>query len=100
MTYEFLHPAVREFEEGYDWYLQRSVRAAEGFRAAVQQAIGQAIAHPTSAGFLVGRRSRKIKLEPYRYGLIYFVYGEVVYVVAIASSRRPPHYWKRRMKNA
>ena len=100
MTYEFLHPAVREFEEAYDWYVERSVRAAEGFRNAVRGAIANAIANPTSAGFLVGKRSRKIKLEPYRYGLIYFVYGEVVYVVAIASNRRPPHYWKRRMKNA
>jgi plasmid stabilization system protein ParE len=100
MTYEFLIPAAREFEEAYDWYLDRSRQAAEGFRSTVREAIANAMANPTSAGFLVGRRSRKIKLEPYRYGLIYFVYGEVVYIVAIAPNRKPPNYWKRRIKRA
>ncbi len=100
MTFEFLDPAVREFEEAYNWYAERAERAAEGFRRTVRQAIARAIANPTSAGFLIGKRSRKIRLEPYRYGLIYFVYGEVLCVVAIASNRRPPQYWKRRIKNA
>ena len=42
----------------------RSLRAAGGFRAAVRKAIGRATNNPTSAGFLVGRRTRKIMLEP------------------------------------
>jgi plasmid stabilization system protein ParE len=100
MTFEFLDPAAWEFEEAYDWYLQRSERAAEGFRGAVREAIQRATENPTSAGYLVGKRSRKIQLDPYRYGLIYFVYGDILYIVAVAPNRKPPHYWKRRIKNA
>ena len=100
MTFEFLHPASREFEEALDWYAQRSARAAEGFRAAVRDAIDRAMENPTSAGFLVGKRSRKILLDPYRYGLIYFVHREFLYIVAIAPNRKLPRYWTRRIKNA
>lgn len=100
MTVEFLHPAAREFEEAFDWYAQRSTRAAEGFREAIRSAIQRAIESPTSAGFLVGRRARKVRLDPYRYGLIYFAHGKFLYVVAIAPNRKPPHYWVRRIKNA
>jgi hypothetical protein len=56
--------------------------------------------NPTSAGFLVGKRARKIPLDPYRYGLIDFVHGEFLYIVAIAPNRRPPRYWARRVRNA
>lgn len=100
MTFEFLNPASREFEEAFDWHAQRSAQAAEGFRVAVREAICRAMAHPTSAGFLVGKRSRKILLDPYRYGLIYFVHRDFLYVVAIAPNRKPPRYWARRIKNA
>jgi plasmid stabilization system protein ParE len=100
MTFEFLHPASREFEEALDWYAERSARAAEGFRATVRDAIHRAMENPTSAGFLVGKRSRKILLDPYRYGLIYFVHGEYLYIVAIVPNRKPPRYWTRRIKNA
>lgn len=98
MTFEFLRPAAREFEEAFDWYAQRSKRAAEGFRAAVDEAIQRAMKHPTAAGLPVGKRSRKIRLDPYRYGLIYFTHGNFLYVVAIAPNRKPPRYWKRRLK--
>ena len=100
MTFEFLRPAAKGFEEAFDWYSQRSERAAEGFRAAVREGIQRAITNPTSAGFLVGKRSRKILLDPYRYGLIYFIHEKVLYVVAIAPNRKPPRYWKHRIKNA
>ncbi|MBI5766466.1 MAG: type II toxin-antitoxin system RelE/ParE family toxin [Verrucomicrobia bacterium] len=97
MTFEFLVPAQDEFEEAFDWYQARSVRAAEGFRARVAEAVAAAMSRPTSAGFLVGRRVRKILLSPYRYGLLYFVHEQVVYVVAVAHNRRRPNYWRRRI---
>lgn len=78
MTWEFLVPAQDEFEEAFDWYQTRSTRAAEGFRSRIAQAIKAALARPTSAGFLVGRRVRKILLKPYRYGLLYFVHEQVL----------------------
>lgn len=97
MTFEFLAPAQDEFEEAFDWYQARSARAAEGFRSRLTQAIEMALLRPTSAGFLVGRRVRKIQLKPYSYGLFYFVHDRVLYVVAVAHHRRRPNYWRRRV---
>jgi len=56
--------------------------------------------NPKSAGFLVGKRSRKVLLTPYRYGLIYFVHDSILYIIAIAPNRKPPRYWTRRIKHA
>ena len=97
MTFDFLVPAQDEFEEAFDWYQARSTRAAEGFRSRTARAIEAALARPTSAGFLVGQRVRKILLTPYRYGLHYFVHDRVLYVVAVAHNRRRPGYWRRRV---
>jgi plasmid stabilization system protein ParE len=97
MTCEFLVPAQAEFEAAFDWYEARSARAAEGFRARTTAAINVALARPTSAGFLVGRRVRKILREPYDYGLLYFFHDRVLYVVAVAHNRRRPKYWRRRI---
>jgi plasmid stabilization system protein ParE len=98
MTFEFLDPAADEFEEAFDWYQGRSVRAAEGFRARVTVAVHAAMERPTSAGFLVGRRVRKIMLKPYDYGLLYFAHERVLYVVAVAHNKRRPLYWQRRLE--
>jgi len=97
MKFEFLIPAADEFREAVDWYRQRSVRACEGFRSRVKQAIHAALERPTSAGFLVGKRVRKVRLAPYSYGLLYFVHGDVLYIVAIAHNRRRPRYWQSRL---
>lgn len=97
MTVEFLVPAQDEFEAAFDWYQARSIRASEGFRSRVAVAIDAALTHPTSAGFLVGRRVRKILLEPYNYGLFYFFHERVIYVVAVGHNRRRPGYWRRRI---
>ena len=100
MTFEFLGPASKEFEEAFDWYAKRSLKAAEGFRQAIALAIADGMQNPTSAGVMMGKRSRKIPLTPYRYGLVYFVHRDFFYIVAIAPNRRPPGYWKRRIRAA
>lgn len=100
MTFEFLRPAAIEFEEAFDWYAARSAKASEGFRNAVAAAVLRISVNPTSAGHLVGKRTRKLQLTPYSYGLIYFIHGGVIYIVAIAHSRRRPNYWKSRIKRA
>ena len=100
MTFEFLDPASDEFKEAFDWYARRSSKAAEGFREAVRSAVSEGMKNPKSAGVLMGKRSRKISLKPYRYGLIYFVHRDYFYIVAIVPNRRPPDYWKSRLRNA
>ncbi|MBI2516811.1 MAG: type II toxin-antitoxin system RelE/ParE family toxin [Opitutae bacterium] len=98
MRFEFLLPAAAEFQEAIGWYERRSIRAAEGFRSRVRAAILTALARPTSAGYPISARVRKIRLRPYDYGLLYFVQAEVLYVVAIAHNKRRPHYWQSRLE--
>jgi plasmid stabilization system protein ParE len=97
MTVEFLLPAAAEFREAFDWCAERSSEAAQGFQEAVSNAIQRAVARPTSAGFLVGTRVRKIPLRPFEYGLLYFVQGEHFHVVAVAHDKRRPNYWSKRL---
>lgn len=97
MTFVFLEPAAVEFEQAFDWYQIRSEKAAEGFRSRVMVAVHEAMNRPSSAGFLVGQRVRKVMLKPYSYSLLYFTHGRILYVVAVAHSKRRPGYWQRRL---
>ena len=65
MRFEFLIPAQAEFEEAFDWYAARAPQAAEGFRDRVRRVIEAATEWLASAGFLAGKRVRKIMLRPY-----------------------------------
>ena len=94
---EFLAPADAEYREAVDWYAARSARTAERFCARVSRAVQAAAARPTSAGFLIGRRVRKIPLRPYDYGLLYFFFEHVLYIVAVAHNKRRPRYWQHRL---
>lgn len=97
MTFEFLAPAAHEFREAVDWYLARSPTAGDGFRAAVNNPAQRAMERPTTDGFLVGKRVRKILLTPYDYGLLYFAHDRVIYIVAVARNKRRPFYWAKRL---
>ena len=61
---EFLASAALETDHAEAWYLRRSAKAAAGFRARVKVAVEAACSKPLSAGFLVGKRARKIMLKP------------------------------------
>ena len=97
MTFEFLTPAAVEYLAAYDWYDERSARAAERFHEVVNAAVQRAMERPTSAGFLIGKRVRKIVLKPFDYGLLYFAHNHVIYVVAVAHNKRRPDYWRDRL---
>lgn len=42
---------------------------------------------------------RELTMEDFRFNIVYGVYGDVLYVLAIAHHRRQPGYWADRLPN-
>ena len=91
----FLPAAQADYEEALAWYQARSVRAADGFEAAVAQGV-QRISDQPDFYALIDKRHRRCLLKHYPYSLLYRVEGSGVVVVAVAHSRRSAKYWKGR----
>lgn len=91
------HPeAAAEFEEALCWYAERSERAAQGFEAAVSNALHDIEVAPERWP-LIDRRHRIRLLEKrYPYHVVYRVDAGVPTVIAVAHHRRKPRYWSRR----
>ena len=92
---EYLGGARNDFDESFDWYRQRSVVAAIGFAAAVDEAIDKILADPgrfpkTSGG------CRCCSLKRYPFRIVFREETERLVVVAIAHAKRRPHFWRRR----
>jgi plasmid stabilization system protein ParE len=88
-----LHPgAEAEYESALAWYLERSARAAAGFEAAVDRAIGFIATFP-EASPLCDDRHRYHSLRRYPYGIVYRIDGNEVRVVAVTHDRQLPGYW-------
>jgi plasmid stabilization system protein ParE len=88
-----LHSAAEaEYEAALGWYLERSPRAAAGFEAAVDRAIGS-IARFPEAWPRCDDRHRYCALRRYPYGLVYRLDGDRATVVAVPHDRQLPGYW-------
>ena len=92
---EYLPGARRDFDESFDWYAERSVRAAARFAGAVDATLGKVAANPTQFASPDGvHRECPIKKFPYR--VVYRIVENRVLVVAIAHAKRQPAYWSGR----
>ena len=91
-----LHAAAEaEYEAALAWYLARSHRAAAGFEAAVERALGFIGAFPEACP-LCDDRHRYCGLRRYPYGLVYRIDGDRVRVVAVPHDGQLPGYWAGR----
>jgi plasmid stabilization system protein ParE len=93
-----IHPAARlEEDDAFEWYYQRSLRAAEGFLHEIEQARSAIQTSPEAwAQYLFD--TRRYLLKRYPYVVVYRVTDERIEVVAIAHGRRKPGYWAGRIK--
>jgi len=88
-----VHPdAEAEYESALDWYMERSIRAADRFEAAFDAAI-QIIAESPKLYPLLDDRHRYSLLRRYPYSVIYRLDDGMVRIVAVAHSKRLPGYW-------
>jgi toxin ParE1/3/4 len=91
----FLPAAEADYQGALAWYQARSQSAADGFEAAVADAVQRIGDTPELYG-LIDDRHRQCLLRRYPYSLIYRVEPAGVLVVAVAHSRRSASFWQGR----
>jgi toxin ParE1/3/4 len=94
---EFHKEAGEEYDNAFDWYLQRSPDVALGFNDAVNGALADIASAPRrwAAG---SHSTRKYLLRRLPYVLIYRERAGHIQIVALAHTSRRPGYWKKRLK--
>ena len=91
-----LHPAAEaDYEDAYDWYLERSERAALRFEKEVERAL-KSISESPSQWPLSDERHRLYLRKRYPFSIVYPTIDQGVLVIAIAHARRKWAYWKHR----
>lgn len=89
--------AAIEYDEAFDWYLQRSPDAARKFDAEVDRAFAEIVQSPRhwAAG---PHYTRRFLLRQFPFTVVYRerVWGEIQ-IIAIAHTSRRPGYWKERL---
>jgi plasmid stabilization system protein ParE len=93
---EFHRLALKEFDEAYNWYAQRSERAAQHFKEAVHEAVSRICESPESLPHYSGPY-RWVRVRRCQYMLVFRprTPDEMV-IVAVAHTSRRPGYWRRR----
>jgi toxin ParE1/3/4 len=93
---EFTPEALREIDDGFEWYLERSVQAAEAFVREATKAFALIASSPAIwPRFEAG--TRRYVLRKFPYGIIYREIPSGIEVVAVAHHKRRPRYWRGRL---
>jgi plasmid stabilization system protein ParE len=89
--------ARREIDDAFEWYLERSLQAAESFVHEVDSAIALVASSPTIwPRFEAG--TRRYILRKFPYNIVYREVPTGIEVVAVAHHKRRPRYWTRRLR--
>lgn len=89
---ELLPEAQLEIEEAIDWYLARSVRAAEGLLRELDRGFDRIRRSPSACPSFEAETRRYI-LAKYPYSIIFRQSPERFEIVAVAHHKRRPRYW-------
>lgn len=87
--------ARAEIAAVFDWYLERSPAAAEGFLEAFDEAMRLIEEAPERHPVICGRL-RRVLLRRFPYGIYFKVYPSTISVVGVIHGRRHPDTWLRR----
>lgn len=83
----------------FEWYAERSVAAAEGFREELRHAVEMVSTAPGRWPRFSGR-TRRYVFPRFPYSLVYRMFVNDVEVVAVAHGKRRPGYWRSRLRRA
>ena len=90
------HPEARaEMREAVEFYEARLDGLGLRFLLAVEQTVERISAHP-EAGAPLGGEFRKRIVPGFSYNVIYRVWEDYIYLVAVAHQHRRPGYWRER----
>jgi plasmid stabilization system protein ParE len=90
------HPEARaEMRESVEFYEARLDGLGLRFLSAVEQTAERITAHPEAGAFLSGEFRKRI-VPGFPYNLIYRVWEDYIYLVAVAHQHRRPGYWRER----
>jgi toxin ParE1/3/4 len=93
------HPlAKRELFESQDFYEDRAAGLGAAFLESVEAATAGIRRHPYS-GSPVDAVLRRFRIVRFPYSLIYRVYEERVFILAVAHDKRRPSYWAGRAES-
>ena len=93
---DYLPEAVHEIEDAFDWYLDRSLRAAESFLREIDRA-ASLIATSPQVWPRYESGTRRYVLPKFPYSLIYRARDDRIEIVAVAHHKRRPRYWLGRL---
>ena len=86
---------VAEVEEAFDWYADRSIEAAERFRAELNLGIQAIRREPNRWPRYIGQ-TRRFRLKDFPYLIVFRPTENSIEVLAVAHTSRSPGYWKQR----
>jgi plasmid stabilization system protein ParE len=93
---EFFPEALREIDDAFDWYLERSPRAAESFLRDIDLAV-VLIANAPKVWPRSEAGTRRYVLGQFPYNIIYREIEAGIQIVAVAHHKRQPRYWQGRL---
>lgn len=98
MTYRirFFEEASAEVEHERAWYRRRSSEIEESFLRELDHAIELVVEAPDRwPPYLAGTRRYVFPIFPF--SLVYFVDGDLIVIVSVASEKMRPGYWRDRL---
>lgn len=96
MKEAIFHPEARaEVRESVEFYEARLDGLGLRFLAAVEETADRICANPEAGTPLAGEFHKRIVLG-FPYNIMYRVWEDYIYLVAVAHHRRRPGYWRER----
>jgi len=95
---EFTPEALREIDDAFEWYFERSLQAAEAFIQEVDRAVVLISSSPTIWPHFEAGTRRYVLRRNFPYGIVYRESQVGIEVVAVAHHKRRPRYWLGRLR--
>jgi plasmid stabilization system protein ParE len=93
---DFTPQAKQEIDDAFEWYLERSLHAAQAFLDELEQAFA-AIARSPMTWPTYEAGTRRYVLRSFPYSVVYREKPGGVAVIAVCHQKRHPRYWVSRL---
>lgn len=96
MKVNFHSAAELELEQAALWYNSKKPQLGAELREEVENTIAQIVAAPDA--FVCSEESiRSITVHRFPYRILYQIFPDSIFIIAVAHHHRDPDYWKSRL---